>query len=97
MAWGLMRFQGMDSGDREEPDTSKKDSGGMVRPPESGTSRYAVGLTIPRPVARLQSRTPLRQARPVYTLMTQAAKGDHEQAEWNDGFVALKTGPGGRT
>src|SRR6266403_5039343 len=26
------------------------------------TSRYAVGLAIPRPVARLQSRTPIRQA-----------------------------------
>jgi hypothetical protein len=25
------------------------------------------------------------------------AEGDHEQSEWNDGFVALKTGPGDRT
>lgn len=55
-----MRFQGMNSGDRE---VQKKDSGGMVGPPESGTSRYAVGLVIPHPVARLQSRTPLHQAK----------------------------------
>jgi hypothetical protein len=54
-----MRFQGMNSGDRE---SMKKDSGGMVGPPEPGTSRYAVGLVIPHPVARLQSRTPLHQA-----------------------------------
>jgi hypothetical protein len=55
---GLVRFQGIDSGDRG----GQKSSGGMVGPPEPGTSRYAVGLVIPHPVARLQSRTPLHQA-----------------------------------
>jgi hypothetical protein len=34
----------------------------MVGPPEPGTFRYAVGLGIPCPGARLQSRTPLPQA-----------------------------------
>jgi hypothetical protein len=53
----LVRFQGMNSGDRER----EEDSGGMVGPPEPGTSRYAVGLAIPHPVARLQSQTPLHQ------------------------------------
>jgi hypothetical protein len=53
-----MRFQGINSGDREV----QKNSGGMFGPPEPGTSRYAVGLVIPHPVARLQSRTPLHQA-----------------------------------
>jgi hypothetical protein len=91
-----VRFQGMNSGDREGG-TKTKNSGGMVGPPEPGTSRYAVGLAIPHPVARLQSRTPLRQARPVYLVLTQPVEGDHEQSEWNDGFVASWTGPGGRT
>ena len=53
-----VRFQGISSGDRG----GVKSSGGMVGPPEPATSRYAVGLVIPRPVARLQSRTPLHQA-----------------------------------
>ena len=68
----------------------------MIGPAELGTSRYAVGLAIPRPVARLQSRTPLRQARTLYPTGIQSIEGDHEQSEWNDGFVALKTGPGDR-
>jgi hypothetical protein len=92
-AWDVVRFQGMNSGDREG---GRKSSGGMVGPPEPGTSRYAVGLVIPRPVARLQSRTPLHQAKPVY--LADAGRQRRSRGfSWNDGFVALKTGPGGRT
>jgi hypothetical protein len=52
---------------RPRGEHKQKGSGGMIGPPEPGTSRYVVGLAIPHPVARLQSRTPLRQANK-YTL-----------------------------
>ena len=53
-------FQGMNSGDRKEKAPAADLAAGA-----SGTFRYAVGLGIPRPVARLQSRTPLPQAKVV--------------------------------
>jgi hypothetical protein len=55
-----MRFQGI--APATESCQANKSSRGMVGPRELGTSRYAVGLAIPYPVARLQSRTPLHQA-----------------------------------
>jgi hypothetical protein len=48
-----VRFAGMNSGVPRAPET------GRPRSPRLGR---AVGLVIPRPVARLQSRTPLHQA-----------------------------------
>jgi len=64
-----MRFQGI--APATESYQATKSSRGMVGPRELGTSRYAIGLAIPHPVARLQSRTPLHQARPLYHAMFQ--------------------------
>src|SRR5262249_2767530 len=86
----------MNSGDRGGA-SKDNDSGGLVGPPESGTSRYAVGLVIPRPVARLQSRTPLHQAEQLCAVLPPRATGNHAKSGWNDGFVASRTGPGDRT
>src|ERR1700732_2002717 len=47
----------MNSGDRKEQKAPQ-----ACDPAEPRTSRYAVGLAIPRPVARLQSRSLLHQA-----------------------------------
>jgi hypothetical protein len=67
----LMRFQGMTPA--TESWQESKSSRGMVGPQELGTSRYAVGLAIPHPVARLQSRTPLHQAGTLYLASAQPA------------------------
>jgi hypothetical protein len=86
-----VRFSGISSGDRKE----ERSSAGRVRPAEPGTFRYALGLAIPRPVARLQSRSPLHQAQE-YNSWVQAGQRTHKENWRNDGFVALKTGPGDR-
>ena len=84
-----VHLPGMNSGDRG----GQQSSAGLLGPAEPGTSRYAVGLAIPRPVACLQSRSPLHQAKE-YSLRVQAGQNRQGRFERNDGFVALKTGPG---
>jgi len=68
--------------------------GRCFAPNSSSDVPFTLSLYPLRPVARLQSRSPLHQAQE-YSLRAGRFK-DTSGFERNDGFVALKTGPGDR-